>query len=99
MTAIAVLTLCQARGVQLIPDGDRIVLRGPKNARDEMRPAIRAHKLELLAALKADAKREPITLGLGKSCDGCGAEARIALVTDYGRFCRRCFHDCERKPS
>lgn len=98
MSALALLATCQTRGVQLIPYGNRIILRGPKDARDELRPVIRAHKLELLAVLKADAKPDPMTLELGTACDGCGIEARIAIVMDCGRLCRRCFHNCERKP-
>jgi hypothetical protein len=52
MTALVVLSMCQARGVQLVADGGRIVLKGPQAARDELRPMIAAHKLELLAALR-----------------------------------------------
>jgi hypothetical protein len=53
MTALAVLSLCQARGVELVPDGGRIVLHGPQAARDEVRPMVAARKLELLAVLRS----------------------------------------------
>lgn len=34
---------------------------------------------------------DPMSLGTGTACDGCGLEARIAIVTDFGsRLCRRC---------
>jgi len=53
MTSLDVLALCRARGVQLVTDGGRIVLRGPQAARDEVRPLVAAHKLELLAELRS----------------------------------------------
>lgn len=53
MTALEILATCQARGVHLVPDGARIVLRGPQSARDELRPLVAAHKLELLAELRS----------------------------------------------
>jgi hypothetical protein len=56
VTALSVLTLlrlCQVRQVELIADGGRIVLRGPKAARDFVRPLVATHKMELLAVLKA----------------------------------------------
>ena len=62
MTAESVLAACQSRGVVLVADGARIVLRGPQDARDELRPLIAAHKLELLAALRSPstATRQPL---------------------------------------
>ena len=53
MTALALIATCQTRGVQLVADGARIVLKGPQAARDEVRPLVAAHKLELLAVLRS----------------------------------------------
>jgi hypothetical protein len=53
ISSLSVLRLCQFRGVQLVPDGRRLVLRGPQRARDELRDLVREHKLELLAILAA----------------------------------------------
>ena len=53
MTAVALLAMCRSRGVELVADGARIVLKGPQAARDELRPMVAAHKLELLAALRS----------------------------------------------
>ena len=34
---------------------------------------------------------DPLALGMGTVCDGCGTETRIAIVMDYGsRLCGRC---------
>jgi hypothetical protein len=55
MSALDILAMCHARGVQLVADGARIVLRGHQAARDEMRPLVAAHKLELLATLRSPA--------------------------------------------
>jgi hypothetical protein len=52
MTALDILAMCHARGVQLVADGARVVLKGHQAARDEMRPLVAAHKLELLAVLR-----------------------------------------------
>lgn len=62
MTALDILAMCHARGVQLVADGGRIVLRCHQAARDEMRPLVAAHKLELLAELRspATATRRPL---------------------------------------
>ena len=53
MTALDLLALCRARGVELVADGARIVLHGRQAGRDEVRPLVAAHKLELLAALRS----------------------------------------------
>ena len=53
MTARDILAMCHARGVQLVADGARIVLKGPQAARDELRPLVAARKLELLAELRS----------------------------------------------
>jgi hypothetical protein len=53
MTARDVLALCRSRGVELVPDGGRLLLRGPQAARDELRELVRERKLELLAALRS----------------------------------------------
>jgi hypothetical protein len=55
MTAASILAMCHARGVRLVADGARIVLKGHQAARDEMRPLVAAHKLELLAELRSPA--------------------------------------------
>ena len=55
MTALDLLAMCHARGVQLVADGARIVLRGHQAARDELRPLVAAQKLELLAELRSPA--------------------------------------------
>ena len=62
MSALDILAMCHARGVQLVADGACIVLRGHQAARDEMRPLVAAHKLELLAALRSPttATRQPL---------------------------------------
>ena len=62
MTAFDIIATCQARGVQLVADGARIILKGPQRARDELRPLIAAHKLELLAELRnpATPTRQPL---------------------------------------
>jgi hypothetical protein len=36
MTALDIIAMCQARGVQLVADAARIVLKGPQAARDEL---------------------------------------------------------------
>jgi hypothetical protein len=53
MTALSLLRLCQIRGVELHPAGGRIVLRGPKAARELLRDLVAEHTLELLAVLAA----------------------------------------------
>jgi hypothetical protein len=53
MTALSLLRLCQARGVELVPDNGRLILRGPKAARDDLRDLVAEHKMGLLAVLKA----------------------------------------------
>ena len=62
MTAASILATCAARGVQLVADGARILLKGPQAARDELRPLVIAHKLELLAVLRnpTTATRQPL---------------------------------------
>ena len=62
MTARDILAMCHARGVQIVADGARIVLKGPQAARDELRPLVAAHKLELLAELRSPttATRQPL---------------------------------------
>lgn len=52
MTALALLDACARRGVTLAPEGDAIRVRGPRKARDELLPAIRSLKPELLDVLK-----------------------------------------------
>jgi hypothetical protein len=96
VTAAIILTLCASRGVRLVADGARIVLKGPQAARDELRPLIAAHKLELLAVLRSPATATDTTSTTtaepcGVICDDCGRPTRIALVTSYGaRYCREC---------
>lgn len=63
MTAIEVLSMCRARGVELVADGGRIVLRGPQAARDELRPLVAGHKMELLAVLRGSRTVIPTCLG------------------------------------
>lgn len=53
LSALSILRLCQVRGVELVPDGARLILRGPKAARDELRGLVADHKMGLLAALAA----------------------------------------------
>jgi hypothetical protein len=53
LSTLAVLRLCQTRGVVLVPDRGRLILRGPQRARDEPRDLVRENKLELLAVLAA----------------------------------------------
>jgi hypothetical protein len=53
LSALSLLRLCQVRGVELIPDGGRIILRGPKAARDQLRSLVADHKMGLLEVLKA----------------------------------------------
>jgi hypothetical protein len=53
LSALSLLRLCQTRGVELVPDGGRIILRGPKAARDQLRSLVADHKMGLLAVLKA----------------------------------------------
>jgi hypothetical protein len=64
MSALDILAMCHARGVQLVADGACIVLRGHQAARDEMRPLVATHKLELLAVLRsttaATTARQPL---------------------------------------
>jgi hypothetical protein len=60
MTALDVLALCRSRGVELVPDGGRLLLRGPQAARDELRELVRGRKLELLAELRSVAARAPL---------------------------------------
>ena len=52
-SALSVLRLCQARQVELVAKGGKIVLRGPEAARNLVRDLVREHKLELLAVLAA----------------------------------------------
>jgi len=60
MSARDVLALCRFRGVELVPDGGRLLLRGPQAARDELREIVRGRKLELMAELKSVATRQPL---------------------------------------
>jgi hypothetical protein len=55
MSARALLATCAQRGVTLTPEGDGLRVRGPRPARDELLPAIRKLKPELLAVLKRPA--------------------------------------------
>jgi len=59
MTALAILTHCHVRGVELQLDGDRIRLVGPKDARDELRSAVSASKPEIVALLRQRASTSP----------------------------------------
>jgi len=51
VTAEALLTLCASRGLRLSPAGDGVRVVGPKDARTELREAIREHKTELVSLL------------------------------------------------
>ena len=55
MSARALLAACAERGVTLTPEGDGLRVRGPRPARDELLPAIRKLKPELLKVLKRPA--------------------------------------------
>lgn len=55
MSAARLLTTCADRGVTLTPEGDGLRVRGPRPARDELLPAIRKLKPELLKVLKRPA--------------------------------------------
>jgi len=55
VTALALLETCSQRGVTLTPEGDGLRVRGPRPARDELLPAIRRLKPELLKVLKSPA--------------------------------------------
>ena len=52
MSALELLATCAQRGVTLTPEGDGLRVRGPRPARDELLPAIRKLKPELLKVLK-----------------------------------------------
>lgn len=52
MSAVRLLATCAQLGVTLTLEGNRIRVRGPRPARDELLPEIRKLKPELLAALK-----------------------------------------------
>jgi len=55
MSARALLEACAGLGVTLAQEGDGIRVRGPRPARDELLPEIRAHKSELLKVLGSPA--------------------------------------------
>jgi hypothetical protein len=62
MTALGVLSLCAARGVKLVLEGDdRITLEGPQAARDEVRETIRAVKPEVVTLLRGQRQAEVST--------------------------------------
>jgi hypothetical protein len=52
--AVAVVALCQSRGLKLTIDGDGLLLEGPRVALDELRALVRHHKPEILALLEAE---------------------------------------------
>lgn len=52
--AVAVVALCQSRGLKLTIDGDGLLLEGPRVALDEVRALVRHHKPEILALLEAE---------------------------------------------
>jgi hypothetical protein len=54
MTVAAILDACARRGVTLIAEGDALRARGPKSALDELRPAIRVLKPELVKTLSRE---------------------------------------------
>jgi DNA polymerase-1 len=51
MTALEILTECQSNGVTLQLEGGQLLVRGPQEARDKLRPQILAHKPELLVLM------------------------------------------------
>lgn len=55
MTALDVIATCAERGIQLIPEGDSLRVRGPRKVRDELLPEIAKHKPEIVRVLKSPA--------------------------------------------
>jgi hypothetical protein len=52
------MALCVSRGLRLSPVGDGVRVDGPKDARAELREAIREHKTELVSLLRAQRQAE-----------------------------------------
>ena len=53
LSSLSVLRLCQFHHVELVVKGGKIILEGPRVARDLVRDLVRDHKLELMAVLAA----------------------------------------------
>jgi hypothetical protein len=58
LTAASIIALCASRGLRLSPAGDGVRLVGPKDARAELREAIREHKAELVSLLRSQRQAE-----------------------------------------
>ena len=54
MTSAHVLEACNIRGLALSLEGDSLRVRGPSGAREELLPAIREHKAEIVALLRKE---------------------------------------------
>jgi hypothetical protein len=80
MTVAALLDTCTQRGVTLTPEGDGIRVRGPIPARDELLPAIRKLKPELLKVLKRPALFNTTTTARPLAPAGFGYDWRGQLV-------------------
>lgn len=55
MTPSAILARAATLGLTLIPDGEQIRVRGPREAIEEITPLVKLHKPEILAALNTPA--------------------------------------------
>jgi len=78
MTALAFLQKAHKVGVRVYLEGTGIALEGPA-----LPPA-------LLAEAKAVKPEVVLLLKSGTLCCDCLQPSPIALLTDYGRFCRAC---------
>jgi hypothetical protein len=78
MTALAFLQKAREVGVRVYLEGTGLALEGP------------ALPPSLLAEAKTAKADVMALLNAGTICDDCLQPAPIALLTDYGRFCRSC---------
>ncbi len=86
MTVTDVLTLCDARGVQLIIDGHELRARGRKGAvNDVLKQGIVQYKAELIEALYEREER------LAIQEEGQTIRHRPQSVTEAAHACNACF--------
>jgi DNA-directed RNA polymerase subunit RPC12/RpoP len=97
MSPAELLGEARARGVILRAQGETLVVDGPEAVVDELRPALRAAKAELLALLRAPppGSRAPAPAARYR-CHACWRtfpEARLTVVKEAigrGFRCSRC---------
>jgi hypothetical protein len=82
---LAILDELKALGVEVFPQGENLVIRPASKVPPEMKDRLRAHKVEVLAALSTPRRNPPP----GKPCHACGSRTFWRSV--YGVvICYRC---------